>query len=205
MRPTASTFGFALVPHFLCGVFAFGVVCLAGLNPPDAAPKVKATMSIVSSVDSIEPDKSFEVAVRFEIVDGWHMYWKNPGDSGMPPILKWDLPEGFVASEPRFPVPTIYKHTGGTDYIHERELVLLVTISPGKNVGPVSQMGVKGDWLVCDIERCLPESGETKLSLKRCEVGRSAGMTDQAKFAAWRAAVPASDEEAMQKAQAKRN
>ena len=27
---------------------------------------------------------------------GWHGYWLNPGDAGLPMDVKWQLPAGFV-------------------------------------------------------------------------------------------------------------
>ena len=37
---------------------------------------------------------------------GWHGYWLNPGDAGLPMDVKWQLPTGFSAGPLRYPVPT---------------------------------------------------------------------------------------------------
>src|SRR5260370_8572949 len=54
---------------------------------------------LVSEVSAIGPGQSFWVALEFDIRDGWHTYWRNPGDSGQATTLKWQLPPGFMAGE----------------------------------------------------------------------------------------------------------
>src|SRR5262245_53409862 len=42
----------------------------------------------------------------FELKPGWHVYWKNPGDSGLPPTVEWLNGTGSVEfSEFEWPVP----------------------------------------------------------------------------------------------------
>jgi len=67
-----------------------------------AEPHVKASLapSILRT-----PDGRRFLDVQFAIEPGWHLYWRNPGDSGQPPRLDWSLPEGWTAGEPIFPVP----------------------------------------------------------------------------------------------------
>ena len=66
-----------------------------------ATDNVKA--HLVSEVSSIAPGESFWVALEFNIRDGWHTYWRNPGDSGQATSLKWQLPPGFTAGPGRGP------------------------------------------------------------------------------------------------------
>src|SRR5260221_6217540 len=62
-----------------------------------ATDNVKA--HLVSEVSAIAPGQSFWVALEFNIRDGWHTYWRNPGDSGQATTLKWQLPPGFTAGD----------------------------------------------------------------------------------------------------------
>ena len=50
---------------------------------------------LVSEIHSIQPGSVFYISVRFRMDAGWHIYWKDPGDSGMPPKVEWLLPEGI--------------------------------------------------------------------------------------------------------------
>ncbi len=36
----------------------------------------------------------------------WHVYWRNPGDSGLPPEVAWTLPAGFSAGPLQWPAPS---------------------------------------------------------------------------------------------------
>src|SRR5258705_12747358 len=64
-----------------------------------ATDNVKA--HLVSEVSAVAPGQSFWVALELNIRDGWHTYWRNPGDSGQATTLKWQLPPGFTAGEDR--------------------------------------------------------------------------------------------------------
>src|ERR1700681_2531565 len=51
---------------------------------------------LASEVSTIAPGQSFWVVLEFNIRDGWHTYWRNPGDSGQATTLQWRLPPGFT-------------------------------------------------------------------------------------------------------------
>ena len=84
--------------------------------------------------------------VHFTIAPGWHLYWSNPGDGGMPPSVSLRLPAGWTAGAVHFPRPTVQRDENGTSYVYEKELNLLVPLQPPK---PAS-----------DTERTLPASLE---------------------------------------------
>src|SRR4051812_25492822 len=62
---------------------------------------------------SIERGKPFDVGVLFKIKPGWHVYWKNPGDSGIATSVDFKLPDGFTVGELQFPVPERIDAPGG--------------------------------------------------------------------------------------------
>jgi len=75
-----------------------------------SSPHVKARL--MPEVGSIEPGSRFCVALAFTMEEGWHIYWKNPGDSGLPATIQWDLPEGFSAGETEWPYPLKFETPG---------------------------------------------------------------------------------------------
>ena len=82
---------------------------LAALLLPLAAhcaPVVKTEhveAQLVSDVKSAQPGKPLLVGLKLRMADQWHTYWKNPGDSGLPTRIHWQLPPGWKAGEIRWP------------------------------------------------------------------------------------------------------
>ena len=74
------------------------VLALAAfLAPAAAAPIVKTDhveAALVSERVSAEPGKPLTVGLRLRMIPHWHTYWKNPGDSGLPTRIQWELPPG---------------------------------------------------------------------------------------------------------------
>ena len=52
------------------------------------------------------PGGEVELAIHMRPERGWHGYWQNPGDAGLPMTVDWRLPPGFSAGALRYPVPT---------------------------------------------------------------------------------------------------
>jgi len=50
------------------------------------------TLSLISEQDAIVRGRQLWIGIRFDLQDGWHTYWTNPGDSGEPPRIEWQLP-----------------------------------------------------------------------------------------------------------------
>src|ERR1035438_5443799 len=82
-------------------VFGQAAVALSGETV--ATDNVKARL--VGEVRSVAPGQSFFVALELDIREGWHTYWRNPGDSGQATKLTWALPDGWSAGEIQWPAP----------------------------------------------------------------------------------------------------
>ena len=54
---------------------------------------------LVSEQDAVVPGGTFWAGLDLAMDDGWHVYWQNPGDSGLSPKIKWDLPSGIKAGD----------------------------------------------------------------------------------------------------------
>src|SRR5690606_29307930 len=74
------------------------------------------------------PGRAVEVALRFRPLDGWHGYWANPGDAGEGMRLEWNLPAGWEAGEPQYPVPEKLVIAGLMNHVYEGEHAVLVPL-----------------------------------------------------------------------------
>ncbi|MEM7437843.1 MAG: protein-disulfide reductase DsbD domain-containing protein [Myxococcota bacterium] len=157
-----SEFGWALA-SVLCLGAALPVTARA--NPVEA-PHLQA--SLVTLESSVVPGETVTAAVHFELEPEWHLYWRNPGDSGEAPTFEWRLPDGFTPGEVAWPAPHPIRVGPLVNYGYEGELLLPVSIDVPE---ALSQQAAEGDevalsvvarWLVCR-EDCIP--GEATLTL----------------------------------------
>ena len=120
---------------------------------------------LIAEVTSIRPGQPFWAGIRLKMEPHWHVYWKNPGDSGMAPSVEWQLPHGFTASEIFWPYPEKIDLPPLANFGYEDEVVLLVRITPPDRT-PLSRVTLKAqvDWLVCK-EMCLPGNAGLSLTL----------------------------------------
>ena len=167
--------------------------CWLWANPAMANPIItdNAQVSLVSEVQSIKPNSSFWLALRFQLREGWHIYWQNPGDSGARPMLKWQLPQGFEAGELQFPYPKRFLIPPLANFGYDGEVYLPVQVRSPANLSTSPNRAVKlqlrAEWLICEQE-CIPESGELSLTLP---VGDgSIAPAQQALFAKIRQTLP---------------
>ena len=125
-----------------------------------------AEVTVSSEVSAIAADAPFWLRVHFELKDGWHIYWQNPGDSGLAPTLNWTLPEGYQAEAIHWPAPQRIVYEGIIDYGYHDQVSLLVPIIPPKNlpVGEEQKLKAQVTWLICN-QVCIPERGEVELTL----------------------------------------
>ena len=124
-----------------------------------------AKVALLAEADGVRAGRSFRVGLQLALEDGWHTYWKNPGDAGLPVRLQWTLPEGFSAGPIQWPTPERIPAAPLMSYGYGGEVLLPVEITPPAELGarPVT-LAVKADWLECR-ESCLPAKASLDLVL----------------------------------------
>jgi len=120
---------------------------------------------LISEVKSIRPGQAFCIAVCLVMDEDWHTYWRNPGDSGSPTEIKWDLPEGFIADDIQWPYPLKFETPPLVSFGYKDEVFLLTEIKASESINPGSRARLRAnvDWLVCK-EVCIP--GHADLSIE---------------------------------------
>src|ERR1700723_4813601 len=148
-----------------------------------ATDNVKARL--VSEVNAIGPGQVFWVALELEIRDGWHTYWRNPGDSGQATKLAWQLPPGFTAGDIVWTTPHRFEIPPLVNYGYAKHAVHLVNVTAPKvlPVGTPVVLSAKASWLVCS-DVCIPESADLQLKMPLSAQPGAADPADAALFAA---------------------
>lgn len=151
----------------LVGVLGTATSLFADAQELSGADRSHVTVTLLSEVTQVQPGAPFTVGLRFELDEHWHVYWRNPGDSGMEPRVTWDLPKGFHASSVRWPAPIRISLEHLVVFGYEEQVVLLVEITPPDNlvIGNNVQLTADIEWLVCD-QVCVAGSGKRTLRLK---------------------------------------
>lgn len=117
-----------------------------------------------SDVKQVKAGVPFKVGVKLTMIPGWHTYYKESGDAGMPTTIKWTLPDGFTASELLWEKPSKFVDSGITTYgYHEPNLTAAVITPPANFNGPVKITALV-KWLCCrDI--CIPGKAQLDIEL----------------------------------------
>jgi thiol:disulfide interchange protein DsbD len=155
----------------------------------ESSRHVKA--SLLAEGDAVVPGQPLTVGIRLQMDEGWHTYWRNPGDSGLPTRARWELPAGFAAGEIRWPYPIRFETGPLVSYGYERDVLLPVEIrvpvAPGARE---ARIAARVDWLECR-EACVP--GRADLSLVLPVRAAKAAGPHAALFAEARRRLPAKD------------
>ncbi len=125
-----------------------------------------ATLSLVSERDALVGGKQLWIGIRFDLQDGWHTYWTNPGDSGEPPRIEWQLPAGSQVSDIQWPHPKRLPLASLVDYGYEDQVLLMTAVRPpeGLKEGESTKIAAQVHYLVCH-DVCIPGQKRLELSL----------------------------------------
>jgi thiol:disulfide interchange protein DsbD len=150
------------------------VRCFAAALAAAAAMAVHAAPARTAHVEAelvpehatLVPGEPLTVALRLAMDRGWHTYWQNPGDSGLPTTLAWKLPAGMRAGAIQWPAPQAIQVGPLVNYGYEGEVLLLTDIASTADVGGAATvtLAARADWLVCK-EICIPEGADLTLTL----------------------------------------
>lgn len=143
---------------------AFVIYGLAGFTAAQTNPAHHADIVFISDAGTLSASHPLWVGLWFQLDKGWHVYWKNPGDSGEPPRIAWKLPAGFRAGEIEWPRPMRLGTGSIIDYGYEDRVLLMAPIfaPPGTSSSSSATISAEVNYIVCR-EICVP--GKASLSL----------------------------------------
>jgi DsbC/DsbD-like thiol-disulfide interchange protein len=167
-----------------------GVTIALGVTRPAAAVNLEPVeVRLATSTARVEPGKPFDVGVVLRMQRGWHVYWRNPGDAGLPTSVRWTVPEGFAVGPLRWPVPRRFEQPGGiVGYGYADTVLLRSTVTPPAALASDRSVPLHAEvgWLACE-SICI--RGKKTLDLT---LGPEAGApaADPGLFAEWAPRFP---------------
>jgi len=160
----------------------------AGSGPQGSRPKVRARLLVDSEV--VEPAGSLRVGVLFDLEPRWHMYWRNPGQSGLPTEVAWYV-NGVDIGPLRWPAPRVFSEAEGsiTTYGYEDRVLLWsrAVVRPGVAGQVVLRAETK--FLVCRIQ-CVPGEISLERTVRVGSPARTAAAEELELFGIWEERLP---------------
>ncbi|MCG8405089.1 MAG: thioredoxin family protein [Phycisphaerales bacterium] len=148
---------------------------------------------------AIVPGETFHLAVSLKMDKKWHVYWRNPGDTGLPTEIDWSAPDGYQIGRTRFPVPEAKysKVLKETSFIHEGTAIFLTPVKVSASAKVGGQATLKGEvrWLACK-QNCIPGDAEVSFSLPVVSAGSQPEPANEKLFEEARDALPTPGESA---------
>lgn len=170
--------------HILLGMFlALGALFAA---VPLRAQGTNLDATLVAGGPAIAGE-TVTVAIHFSPrTKEWHGYWSNPGDAGLGLALEWDLPEGWSAGRPVYPVPQRLLISGLMNHVYKGDHAVLVPVSvpPGFSASSKVPISVKAQWLACTDAICVPEQARLSAFIPSDPRARI-----DSRFGTWRASI----------------
>jgi DsbC/DsbD-like thiol-disulfide interchange protein len=133
--------------------------------------------------------RPFTIGIKLKLEPGWHTYWKNPGDSGIPIEIEAVGAEPYRLGQLQFPTPHKFVSESGVSYGYDDSVIILAQIFPPKNAAGIAPpaFDIKVSWLVCK-EVCLP--GKTTMRFEPGRLNFQGLGFDKALIDRWTARLP---------------
>lgn len=147
---------------------------------------------LISETNALVPGGSATIGLTFDIAPGWHLYWHNSGDSGLPISWELDAPDTLRVGEALWPAPDRSISAGDIlDYTYSDRVTILlpVELSAEHPIGASVRVRAKLNWLVCR-EGCVPGGTEVELVIPTGSAGSP--TSEVARFEQARARMPRS-------------
>jgi DsbC/DsbD-like thiol-disulfide interchange protein len=127
----------------------------------------------------------FEIALS----PGAITYWRDPGDSGLPPTLDFSASENVASVDLEFPAPKrIHEADGGEAFGYDGGVIFPLHVKPRDPAKPV-MLKLNADFAVCE-KVCLPAKARLTLTLPAVGQSPYAGAIAAALAAVPRAVQP---------------
>ena len=123
----------------------------------------QSEVRLVSAVSGVGDAASIQLGLQFKIKPDWKIYWRSPGDAGLPPSVDWTGSTNLAGADFAWPAPHRFSYGGLETVGYEGEVVLPIQV---RLVAPAQPLVLHGklDYLIC-AEICVPRHADLALTL----------------------------------------
>ncbi len=153
----------------------------------EQAETPELTLGFVSDCDTIPESGGFSAGILFTLKPDWHLYWRNPGDTGLAPVIEWKLPKEISSGEIQWPIPHLITTDSIYNFGYSNNLLLPVSMQSQKLQQDNIELTAKVEWLVCK-DVCIPGKAELRKQFKRADSCKK--NNHETLFSEWRKRIP---------------
>jgi DsbC/DsbD-like thiol-disulfide interchange protein len=163
-----------------------GVVGLGGARAADDVSPwdgdARSAARLIAGARPSSQGTPLRAGIEIRLKQGWHTYWRYPGDAGVPPRFDFAGSQNVKAVEVLWPAPRRLPEAGLNTIGYDRDVILPLHVTPQDQAKPVT-LQIKLDYAICE-KLCVPAQTKAELAL-------AGGQTPQdGRLAAAEARVP---------------
>lgn len=137
----------------------------AAASPGESAwvSSTDSKVRLVSGTPDIDGKASLIAGVQLRMDPGWKTYWRNPGDSGVPPSFDFKGSKNLKQAVLLYPAPHRIADANGTAIGYDDEVVFPMKITPEHEGEPV-ELKLAFEYGLCK-DLCIPNEVSLQLVL----------------------------------------
>ncbi len=108
---------------------------------------------LIAAVEAVGTGETVRAGFHVQLSDGWHFYWRSPGETGFPPVFDWDASHNVSGVDIYWPAPDRLNLLGFVTYGYSREVLLPLSVAVSEPGNPVD-LRVRANFAICSDEIC---------------------------------------------------
>ncbi|MFT5540697.1 MAG: suppressor for copper-sensitivity B [Alphaproteobacteria bacterium] len=167
---------------------AMAIFMAAPVQARDASTWVRndhAAVRLISAHQTLSAGGAIRLGLEFNLKPGWHIYWRAPGDAGIPPQVDWSGSDNFASAVIGWPLPERFTIFGLTTFVYGGNVILPIT-AVATRTGAAVKLRAKINYLACE-KICIPYDADLALDLA---TGSGVEGAQAARIADFAARVP---------------
>jgi thiol:disulfide interchange protein DsbD len=124
-----------------------------------------ADVSLVKYTSNNSQADELFIGIKMDMQKNWHTYWKNPGDSGGPIKVSWNLPDGVAVSDIYWPTPKLIPYSPLMTYGYKDFIIFPFKVTY-ESFNELKNIKADIDFLICD-DICVPEKAQIDTSFEK--------------------------------------
>ena len=161
-----SAFMMRYIGGLALGLAGWLVIGSAAADEPSASAWSRtdhAQVRLISATDAVGAAETLRLGLEFRLAPGWKIYWRSPGDAGLPPRIDWAGSENFASAAIRWPAPERFELFGLDTFGYGGNVVLPIDMHPARPGEPI-RVQARVDYLVCE-KICIPYDADLAMTL----------------------------------------